>query len=243
MELQIILNTCASDVFRRQADFDYIAARSNFRMQLRQQFLWSAQQAIEKYLKAILLFNGKSSRYPRGRRKEFGHNLTALLEEVKTILIFKFELESEQERFIRYLADQGPNRYLGHTAYNASEVLRQLDDSVWHIRRYCQYMPDRAIGLPSPIPGMREAHVKAALSPSHKDQPQRFGVFAGDLEKIVKRPPTDPARRALVWANLFYGTKRRTVVKYRTISSSEVPPNERNWSGVDWKAVEQYVKL
>ena len=34
VELQVILNTFASDVFRRQADFDYIAARANFRMQL-----------------------------------------------------------------------------------------------------------------------------------------------------------------------------------------------------------------
>ena len=63
MDLQVVLNTFASDIFRRQADFDYIAARANYRMHLRQQFLWSAQQAMEKYLKAILLFNGKSARY------------------------------------------------------------------------------------------------------------------------------------------------------------------------------------
>ena len=82
VELQIVLNTFASDVFRRQADFDYVAARANYKMQLRQQFLWSAQQSIEKYLKAILLFNGKSARYPAGSRKEFGHKLTALVDEV-----------------------------------------------------------------------------------------------------------------------------------------------------------------
>lgn len=243
MDLQVILNTFASDVFRRQADFDYIAARANFRMQLRQQFLWSAQQAIEKYLKAVLLFNGKSARYPTGKRKEFGHDLIALLDEVKTIPIFTFELEPEHERFLKYLAQQGPNRYLGTTAYNTGEVLRQLDGTVWHVRRYCQHMPDRGIGSRAPVPGLREAHVKAALSPTHKKQPQRFSVFAGELEKVVKRAPTDPARRALVWANLYYGSKRRTTVKYRTFSSSEVPPTERGWPGVDWKVVEPYVKL
>jgi hypothetical protein len=52
MELQVILNTFASDVFRKQADYDYIAARANYRMRLRQQFLWSAHQSVEKYLKA-----------------------------------------------------------------------------------------------------------------------------------------------------------------------------------------------
>lgn len=63
MEFQIVLNTFACDVFRKQADYDYISARANYRMRLRQQFLWSAQQAVEKYLKATLLFNGRSARY------------------------------------------------------------------------------------------------------------------------------------------------------------------------------------
>lgn len=248
MELQVILNTFASDVFRRQADFDYVAARENFRMQLRQQFLWSAQQAIEKYLKAILLFNDKSARYPQKKHpqekpKEFNHNLAALIQEVETITIFKFELGQKHQRFLKYLDQQGQNRYLSTTAYNTGEVLQQLDETVWHIRRYCQYMPDRWLGSQEPVPGLREASVRAALNPAHADHPQLFSIRAGDLEKIVKRPSSDPTRRALVWANMFYGSSRRKRVSHRTFSSSEVPPNERGWSGVDWKAVEQYVKL
>lgn len=144
---------------------------------------------------------------------------------------------------LRYLADQGPNRYLSTTAYNTGEALRRLDSTVWHSRRYCQHMPDRAIGSRAPVPGLREAHIKAALSQAHKAFPQRFRLFTGELEKVVNRAPTDPARRALVWANLYYGTKRRTVVRYTTFSSSEVPPQERGWQGVDWTVVEQYVKL
>lgn len=243
MELQVILNTFASDVFRRQADLDYVAARATFRLQLRQQFLWSAQQAVEKYLKAILLFNGRSARYPKGKQKEFGHNLAALLQEVGTIKILKFELEQTHQQFLKYLGQQGPNRYLGTIAYNTGEVLQQLDQTVWHIRRFCQYMPDRGLGLQDPVPDLREAAVRAALNPVHADHSQGFSVFAGELEKIVKRPATDPARRALVWANLCYGSKRRKKVSYRSFSSSEVPPNERGWLDVDWKAIQQYVKL
>lgn len=243
MHLQVVLNTFASDVFRKQADLDYIAARSNFRMQLRQQFLWSAQQALEKYLKAILLFNGKSARFPSGKRREFGHDLEALIEEVKQISIFQLDLEPDHYRFINYLGQQGPNRYISTTAYNTVDVLRQTDEVVWHVRRYCQYMPDRGIGSPSVIPGMREAHIRSALGQHHKQQPQAFTVFAGELEKIVKRPSTDPARRALVWANLYYGSKRKTRVTYRTFSSSEVPPQERNWKDVDWTEIERFVKL
>lgn len=211
-------------------------------MQLRQQFLWSAQQSIEKYLKAILLFNGRSARYPEGSRKEFGHKLTVLEEEVKRISIFNFVLDPRHELFLKYLSQQGPNRYLDTTAYNTRDVLHQLDGAVWQVRRYCQFFPDRALGSPGPIKGLREASVNAALDPSHTKQPQRFNVFAGELEKLVKHPKSDPARQALVWANLYFGAKRRTTVTLRTFSSSEVPPSERGWTGVDWKVVEEYVK-
>lgn len=242
MDLQIVLNTFATDIFRKQADYDYVAARSNFRLQLRQQFLWSSQQAIEKYLKAILLFNGKSARYIE-RKKEYRHDIVALFDAVKSISIFKFELEIEDEKFLRYLADQGPNRYISTTAYSLGEALRRLDSTVWQIRRYCQYMPDCGIGSPTAVPGIREAHLKAALNPRHKEFPQKFRLTNGELEKIIQRPSSDPARRALIWANLYYGSKRRTVVRYTTFSSTEIPPKDRGWVGIDWNEIDNYVKI
>lgn len=243
MELQLILNTFATDIFRNQGDCDYIAARSNFRLQLRQQFLWSAQQCIEKYLKAILLFNGRSARYVTNTKKEYGHNLCLLVEAVKSIDIFKFELEPSHGQFINYLSTQGQNRYIGTTAYSPGSALKDLDSTVWHIRRYCQYMADRGFGCSDPVPGMREAIVAFALNPSHKLHPQKFAIFNGKLEKVLKKQKGDPARKALVWANLFYGEKKRTRVTYITFSSSEVPPNEREWPNVDWAEIEKYVRL
>jgi HEPN domain-containing protein len=56
-ELRRALFAFATRVFRDQADRDYIAARLSYRAQLRDQFLWSALQALEKYFKGILLFN------------------------------------------------------------------------------------------------------------------------------------------------------------------------------------------
>lgn len=247
MELQVILNTYANDVFRKQADFDYIAARSNYRMKLRQQFLWSAQQSIEKYLKAILLFNGKSARYfcPAGKttKKEFGHNLKDLASEVRNIALLQFNLESEDMTFLSYLSSQGgDNRYLSTTAYNTSDAIHRLDHLVWNVRRYCQFIPDRGIGCKMPVPGMQEAVVRSINDPSNKKSPHTYAVFGGELEKIVKRDSCDAARKALVWANLFYGKKRRLRVTYDSFSSTEVPPIEREWPNVDWKLIEQYVK-
>jgi len=44
--------------FRDRADMDYVSARHLYRMGLMPPFLWSSQQAIEKYLKAAILFFG-----------------------------------------------------------------------------------------------------------------------------------------------------------------------------------------
>jgi HEPN domain-containing protein len=247
MELQVILNTFASDVFRRQADYDYIAARANYRMRLRQQFLWSAHQAVEKYLKAILLFNGRSARFYTApgtiKKREFGHNLDALFAEVKNIALFKIEIESEDEKFLSYLSSQGgANRYLSTSAYNTSDAIHWLDRLVWNIRRYCQYIADRGLGCREAVPGMQEAVVRSIADPSKKTTPHSFALFGGELETVIKRDPKDPARKALVWANLWYGKKNRLRVTYDSFSSSEIPPNEREWTGIDWKLIEEYVK-
>ena len=236
MELQQVLNIIATDIFRNQGDCDFIAARSNFKLRLRQQFLWTAQQCIEKYLKAILLFNGQSI-------LGYGHNLCALNKAVKNIQTFKFELQSDQEQFLNYLSTQGENRYLTKTAYNNGNELSDLDSTVWQIRRYCQYMTDRGLGCNEAIPGMREAVLAAALNSSHRLHPQKFSLFNGYLEEVLKRAKNDPTRKALVWNNLFYGAKKRKRLTYLTFGSSEIPPNKRGWSNVDWREVEEYVKL
>lgn len=51
------LNNFATRSFRDVADQDYVLARIAYRSELYAQFLWSGLQAIEKYLKAILLYN------------------------------------------------------------------------------------------------------------------------------------------------------------------------------------------
>lgn len=250
MDLQLILNAFARNIFRKQADCDYIAARANYHMRLRQQFLWSAHQAIEKYLKAILLFNGRSTRWPVGTIKgqEFGHNLNLLLVEVQKIEILKFEIEPDDQKFLTYLSHQGgENRYLSTSAYNSSDAIHRLDRLVWHIRRYCQYIPDRGLGNREIVLGIQEAAVRSINDPSWKKLPHSFTLFAGEageLERVIKSDPKDPARRALLWANLFYGKKKRLRVTYDSFSSTEIPPNENKYDyrNVDWKDLERYIR-
>jgi hypothetical protein len=57
MTNDVLLNDFAIRSFRDIADADYIAARMTYRASLITQHLWASQQAIEKYLKCILLLN------------------------------------------------------------------------------------------------------------------------------------------------------------------------------------------
>jgi len=249
MDLQVVLNSFATDIFRKQADFDYVSARMNFRMCLRQQFLWSGQQAIEKYLKAILLYNGKSARYfqlPNSKRKEFGHNLLALNDEVKSIDYLVYELPGWSPQFLRYLSELGGfNRYLSRNSYNTRDALHKLDELAWNIRRYCQYITDRGTGCKAPVDGMKESIIRSINNPTYKEKPVSFNLFGGELEKIVKRPTNDPARKALIWTNLYYGKRNRKVVSFRAMSSFEVPPQNRRWFSDEVKReiIEKYIKL
>ena len=70
--MDMSLNDFAVRSFREIADGDYIAARLSFRASLMPQFLWQSLEAIEKYLKCILVLN--RIRAPRS------HDLTELLE-------------------------------------------------------------------------------------------------------------------------------------------------------------------
>ena len=65
-------------LFTDAADEDYLVARVSFRLGMANQFSWSAQQSLEKYLKGALLFNNIGV-------KSFKHELDKLLVEVRKI--------------------------------------------------------------------------------------------------------------------------------------------------------------
>src|SRR5882724_1367605 len=97
IQQQGALNEYATRVLRNEADKDYIAARIAHRFEFDQQFLWDAEQAIEKYFKAILLYNATSA-------KQLGHNLEKGLRRIHTIQDFDFRLPHYVEEFVKYLS-------------------------------------------------------------------------------------------------------------------------------------------
>ena len=147
-----VLTTSASrtnlvrELFVRTADENYVTARWCARNGLDVDFLWLALHAVEKYLKAVLLLNGRSA-------KSYGHDLSKLLEDVRTVAgpLVPDHLRRPAEldgppwpdrptgEFVRHLEHNGnaDNRYLVHGFVTNSEDVHLLDALVFAIRRLC----------------------------------------------------------------------------------------------------------
>lgn len=122
----------ATRSFRDVADQDYIAARLSYRHGLIPQFHWQALQALEKYIKAILLYN-------RIKAKDINHDLTKALKHTEK-LPFDLNLSPSTDELIKHIDDFGRYRYLETSYFTHGPKLVQLDRAVWEIRRYCKVM-------------------------------------------------------------------------------------------------------
>jgi HEPN domain-containing protein len=132
------------ELFVRTADENYIAARWCAINRLNTDFAWLAVHALEKYLKAVLLYNGKPA-------KMQGHKIVELYEEVKLLaapllptnltkppsLVIGHWFERTPEHFLEHLYTNGnaDNRYLIFGHDTRTEDLHMLDFMVFAIRR------------------------------------------------------------------------------------------------------------
>jgi HEPN domain len=128
-ELRWRVNDFAIRCFRDTADGDYIAARLACRARLLSQYLWASQQAIEKYLKCILLLK----RIPPADVK---HDLDKALKCLANADA-RVELCKPTQEFIRYLDRYGRFRYLEISHWGRGSDLLILDRAVREVRRHC----------------------------------------------------------------------------------------------------------
>jgi hypothetical protein len=180
MNLRPYINDFATRSFRDLADPDYIAARQCHRYELDQQFLWNSLQAIEKYLKAILLYNGSSA-------KGIGHDLGKGLARVQAITDIQFQLPDDVEKFISYVNGYGANRYLIHPTYLRDNALLELDRTVWHVRRYCYYMRGVITPQDGTTVSLVDFEVKKVHDPEYQKTPHKYRIFGGYLEKLLDK--------------------------------------------------------
>lgn len=181
------LNDYATRSLLYTADQDYISARASYKASLIEPFLWSSLHAIEKYLKAILLFNAIEK-----TRKPYGHNIIKLLDVVKGIDGIDLRLPKEAQLFMQYLSHFGANRYFDADAMLEEFALDKLDSTVWYIRRHC-YDLDIYEGR-----GLKEIPPEI-----QEENPKRYRLPDGFLEKVIKDKLE--ANYYLSWDNWFYG--------------------------------------
>lgn len=214
MNTEILLNDFASRSFRDTADMDYVSARMSYRVGLIEQFHWQSLQALEKYLKAILLYN-------RVKAKKIGHSLAKALNKLEQ-LPFDLELSSPALEFIDHIDNFGRFRYLEASYYIHGPKLVELDRTVWEIRRYCKVLRyelklhngEKKQMLPIEID---------LIEKSKNIPPHKFRINNGALEKILDKT-NNPARAALIWQNLYFGAKSRKNVRMHVRSESKNSP-------------------
>jgi len=192
---------------RDVADEDYIAARMTNRVGLYQSSAWSGLQAIEKYLKAILLYSNRPVKPYRN------HKLIRLIRVAEKVPAVGFGLPADCLEFAEYLEEQGRNRYSDVPTYVQGVEVFRLDRLVWHVRRYCQDF------LLLPGDGQRypgESAKRLASVPGERGwaTSKDLAVSRGHLEAILE-DRNHPQRPHLVWRNLYYGARRKGRFRHR----------------------------
>lgn len=115
-----LLNDFAIRSFRDIGDADYIVARMACRAELTAQFIWSSQQAIEKYLKCILFLNRIST-------KGVGHRLDVALARLEAHKL-KLDLTAPTKQFINKINDYGvSSRYFEYSTVGSGTDIIFLD--------------------------------------------------------------------------------------------------------------------
>jgi len=208
---EVLLNEFALQCFRDVADADYIAARMAYRAELLIQAYWSSQQALEKYLKGILLFR----RIPMTKRT---HSLKKLLRTLEQK--FPLGLSKDTRDFIGFIESWDVDRYFIYPFGSEGLELVQLDKAVWDVRRYCTPVDSRVSPKGTPLADLELELIEGAWD----DSPQKFrSASPGVLEKVLG-DVKNAARQALVWKNLYFGrTERRSIKLKQTWSSSNSP--------------------
>jgi hypothetical protein len=134
------------ELFIKTADDNYVTARWCFHQNLNVDFLWLAVHCVEKYLKAVLLFNGRTAR-------GYGHDISKLYADVRKFaddLLPASPVKPQRmpeaiwqsetfEQFIGrlYRDGQADNRYQLYGYTKMPEDLWKLDQLVFNIRRIC----------------------------------------------------------------------------------------------------------
>ncbi|HAT1993833.1 TPA: hypothetical protein I8010_001661 [Legionella pneumophila] len=180
------LDEIAYRCFRDMADQDYILARVSYKLNLPTNFNWCSLQAIEKYLKCILLLH-------RIEAKKINHNLEEALEKIKSIKISgsssPIEFQDSSVGFIKEINNRGQSRYLGKSIYAIPSDITKLDNCIFDVRRFAIKIIDDTY-----LEKIRDSKLTLFSD---------FCLDSGFLEAVISG--NQPAKDDLIFNNSNYG--------------------------------------
>lgn len=214
MSIESSKHNLVLELFVRTADENYVTARWCAINQLNTDFLWLSVHSLEKYLKAVLLINGLSSRRASPGQKWYGHNIVQLYSDVKKLagpllpenllkpknLEIRHWSERTPEQFMEHLHGNGnaDNRYLIYGYSTASQDLHMLDAMVFAVRRLICTLDQRWV--PSQQP--------EAPTFTHREllerQPNHYGRLFMPLEELIGAREESPKRNAALNLNMAF---------------------------------------
>lgn len=204
--MHVLVNDFAIRSFRETADKDYIAARMAYRARLIQPFLWSALHCMEKYVKGILVLNRVKAHK--------GHSVLPGIERMKQHGKFELDLSADTVKFIKRLEDYGAEYRYYEVSYDVRpfDIVR-FDRAIWELRRYCQPLDYNCVDTNGKTVNLLTLEL-GRVHRAKANHEKGTCIVGGILEKIVEMKD-HPAREALIWNNLFFGTSRRKRVMMR----------------------------
>lgn len=190
---RVYLNEFAQRL-RNIADDDYIDARTLYRNERYRGFIYHASQAVEKYLKTILLF--------LEIKAPDKHYLVKLYTTIKKNSVF--ELKPDSISFIKELEGMGQAVRYDATPYSYDlDLIHYLDFFVRDVRPYCKsrFVPPNILQA-----GKASAHLN--LKSGHEYNSKNI-IFNGHLEQIIKSRKTNNFKSNLTWNNLYFYNKNK----------------------------------
>ncbi|EHJ9995261.1 hypothetical protein [Vibrio parahaemolyticus] len=201
------INSFAQRSFRDNADRDYIHARMAYRAQLYPQFLWSSLHALEKYAKCILILTRTERVHIRKNQfDDVGHEVLKALELLRTKL--DISLSNQTLDFIQRLENGARFRYLEVSWHAQPAELTILDRAVWELRRFCNSRLYCYANSPN------TQCIDSKLLPLRDIENVTYEntyISGGRIEELLKYK-SSPARKELVWKNLYYSNSTRKTV-------------------------------
>ncbi|VVO60980.1 hypothetical protein PS880_00800 [Pseudomonas fluorescens] len=193
-----LINDFAIRCFRDTGDGDYIAARLALKAGLATQAIWSGLQAVEKYLKCMLLLRRVSS-------KGVGHNIAELLRLVNDRLGYGIVLPDHEQAVFNHLAESCGDRYLVVSLHLFDHELSGLDALVWRLRQYCNVLDvEHYNDKPSQDVLFRNLN---KIKKGQGGEPVGGHLAHGVLEKILA-DQNSRAHEGLVWRNAMFGGRQ-----------------------------------